>query len=310
MKIISFKNFCELHKNDTISNTNVQIESNVEKYGDRCYFFDGTYRTRWLNYFTIIDTNLVNLIHCHFFVYRRTLIHFLGNDTEIVIPKSIKKINAGAFCHTGTKVKSIEISEGMTEIVDCAFLDCSNLISIKIPNSVKKIGRAAFKHCSNLEKIEIPEGVTYIDDYAFRFCSKLKNITIPNSVKHIGQHAFDGIVKINSNFNANGTLRAFKGFNKDWKCRGFQYEVGKIYHQNGKIESCVNGFHACLNPLDVFYFYYGDLKYLHFAEVELSGKMDVTSGRSKVAASDIKVIREISVQEMCEIYNKMEKINC
>ncbi len=32
-------------------------------------------------------------------------------------------------------------------------------------------------------------------------------------------------------------MKAYKGFNKDMTCRGFQYEEGKEYEQDGKIEA-------------------------------------------------------------------------
>jgi hypothetical protein len=68
---------------------------------------------------------------------------------------------------------------------------------------------------------------------------------------------------------------------------------------------CKNGFHACPNPLDVFNYYSGDLSKLHFCEVELSGEMDWFG--DKYAASDIRIIRELSVKELADIYNSMEK---
>ena len=50
-------------------------------------------------------------------------------------------------------------------------------------------------------------------------------------------------------------IKGFKGFNKNLKCKGFQYEIGKTYTQNGTIKCCKNGFHFCDNPLAVFKYY-------------------------------------------------------
>lgn len=48
---------------------------------------------------------------------------------------------------------------------------------------------------------------------------------------------------------------AYKGFDKNLCCRGYQYEIGKEYHAEGDIKACNNGFHACPNPNDLFVYY-------------------------------------------------------
>ncbi len=85
-------------------------------------------------------------------------------------------------------------------------------------------------------------------------------------------------------------IKAYKGFDKDLKCRGFQYEVGKEYEQQGKIIACDNGFHACENPFDVLD-YYGNILKNRYCEVEQSGDFDKRG--NKVASSRIKVKAEI-----------------
>ena len=50
-------------------------------------------------------------------------------------------------------------------------------------------------------------------------------------------------------------VKGFKGFNKDLKCRDFQYEIGKDFEHEGRVEVCDRGFHFCENPLDVFNYY-------------------------------------------------------
>lgn len=82
---------------------------------------------------------------------------------------------------------------------------------------------------------------------------------------------------------------AYKGFNKDLTCRGFQYEVGKEYTEE-EVSICNRGFHACENPFDVLNFY-GDVLNNRFCEVEQSGQ--IKKDNNKQASSKIKVVAEI-----------------
>ena len=50
-------------------------------------------------------------------------------------------------------------------------------------------------------------------------------------------------------------INVFKGTDKDMKCRGFQYEIGKTATVGGKIECCENGLHSCEAPFDVLKYY-------------------------------------------------------
>ena len=90
-------------------------------------------------------------------------------------------------------------------------------------------------------------------------------------------------------------IKAFKAFDKDFKCRDFQYEVGKEYEEIG-IKVCAKGFHACENPFDVLDHYPlidNDGNASRFAEVEQSG--DIERDCNKVCSSRIKLKAELSL---------------
>ena len=99
-------------------------------------------------------------------------------------------------------------------------------------------------------------------------------------------------------------IKCYKGFNSKLQCRGFQYEIGKEYElsKGEKPEACSSGFHACPNPADLFGFYAPN-DGNRYCEVELSGYVD-DSESDKLAASKIKIIREVSLNEIAEAHRK------
>mgnify|MGYP001551719822 FL=1 len=89
---------------------------------------------------------------------------------------------------------------------------------------------------------------------------------------------------------------AYKGFDQNLQCRGFQYEIGKAYTHKGLVEACRKGFHACENPLDVWGYY--PVNQSRFCKVTLSGDFSRDGGDSKIAARRITVDVEIGIPQI------------
>ena len=91
-------------------------------------------------------------------------------------------------------------------------------------------------------------------------------------------------------------MKAYKGFNKNMQCRGFQYEEGKEYTTD-KADLCNSGFHACEYPLDCFGYYAPADSEYH--EVELDAT-DETSDDTKRVGKRIKIGARLSIAKMVE----------
>lgn len=104
-------------------------------------------------------------------------------------------------------------------------------------------------------------------------------------------------------------MKAYKGFDKNMQCLGFQFEEGKTYHED-EAELCKRGFHACENPLDVFG-YYTPGKNSIYREVELE---DVSEERNsddtKVCAKTIKIGAKLDVAGLCKAHFEYVSARC
>ena len=87
-------------------------------------------------------------------------------------------------------------------------------------------------------------------------------------------------------------MKAFKGFDKSLRCRGFQYEVGKEY-QEQEAALCRKGFHACENPLDTFRYYPPTESRYCLVDIDDNGQRN--SDDSKVCGKKIKIGEEIGL---------------
>lgn len=211
-----------------------------------------------------------------FKIENNVLVEYNGDGGDVVIPDSVKEI--GSY----------------------AFYGCRGLTSINIPDSVEVIGNDAFSDCISLTSVNIPDSVTKICGWAFYCCSGLTAINIPNSVTEIGYSAFSG-TRIKRQPQGNIT---YKGFNADMTCRDFVYKEGKTYIcDDAKLCKC--GFHACINPLDCFNYYYGDDAVYH--EVILEDRTGEIERDSKVCGKKITIGRRLTLKEMAQIFNELNK---
>ncbi|OCS84660.1 leucine-rich repeat protein [Caryophanon tenue] len=136
---------------------------------------------------------------------------------KIVLPASIRKIDANAFASLGDTVIDIRALTHVEEIGEYAFSDATlltsedgllllprtlhtigiyafagtNLKKLAIHKENKSIGVGAFCQNKSLTHVTIEEGVTHIASHLFTE-STLQSVTIPGSVTHIGKHAFYG----------------------------------------------------------------------------------------------------------------------
>ena len=105
-------------------------------------------------------------------------------------------------------------------------------------------------------------------------------------------------------------MKVYKATDKDMKCRGVQYELGKTAEVEGDIELCENGLHACEMPLDVLGYYApGDGSRYFEAELE-----DVSDEKriedTKRVGKKLTLIAEIGIPGLVKAQVEYVKAQC
>lgn len=173
-----------------------------------------------------------------------------GNvNLKSVILNSNNVLNVNSVSSVfGRQVEYFTIGENITSIVEKAFSDCPNLISISvdennpnycavdgvlynkdttilyrcpvkkqgayiIPSCVTRIEVDAFRGCADLTAITLPNSLSTIGEDAFSACVGLASLSVPNSVNAIGEYAFFNIPRVLYHGNATGAPWGAKSIN-------------------------------------------------------------------------------------------------
>ena len=127
-----------------------------------------------------------------------TITNYLGDETEIVIPASLKigryecKVTTLDPYFGNERITKVTFSAGsaVTNLNAYAFAGCVSLKKVVLPDSLSGAGEYAFAGCTALTDITLSPNLTEIPAYAFSDCTALREIRIPSSVKTIGNAAF------------------------------------------------------------------------------------------------------------------------
>ena len=87
-------------------------------------------------------------------------------------------------------IKKVVIGEGVTNIGNYSFGDCSNLKEVEFSSTVTRIGKYAFYNCHALSTVVLGDAVAKIDDEAFYDCDALKRVVFGAGVNEITESAF------------------------------------------------------------------------------------------------------------------------
>ncbi len=110
---------------------------------------------------------------------------------------------------------------------------------------------------------------------------------------------------------SNETVITYKGFDQKLQCRGYQFEIGKTFKHEGKVEACGSGFHACECPFDVFGYY--SPANSRYAVTESFGAIDrEEDGDTKIASASITITAELTLPQFIQrgidwIWSKVDK---
>ena len=97
-------------------------------------------------------------------------------------------------------------------------------------------------------------------------------------------------------------MKGYKVFEPDWTCRGFQYEVGETYEEDVTPSCCNMGFHFCTELNECFNYYSFDPNN-KVAEIEALGEIDAEANGNICCTNKIKIVREISWEEVLKKVN-------
>lgn len=124
---------------------------------------------------------------------------YINGYKKVVIIKNGKdsdgKIMTSAPLTHKNSITSVVIRDGVVNIGQSLFQDCTKLQKVDMPDSVTSIHANAFKNCTSLTSVGISKNVTFIDHAAFENCG-ITSISVPGTVQSLGQYVFNNCTNL------------------------------------------------------------------------------------------------------------------
>ena len=114
----------------------------------------------------------------------------IDNAKCVLLPQTIKTI--GKYAFSNSAINSVYFNEGLTEIDEGAFWNCTNLEFVSFPDSLEKINSSSFADCSMLKEVVFGENMELVDTKSFENCLNLSVVRFDNANTQIEEDAFAG----------------------------------------------------------------------------------------------------------------------
>ncbi len=129
----------------------------------------------------------------------RTLVAYKGLGGDVVIPDDEGILYIGPFAFSLYLDDEDYLQKLPSDDIYANRIALGNdtVTSVKIPNGVMEIQQTAFYNCTALKTVELPETIQFIRQYAFMGDTSLQKINLSKDVEVIGASAFEGCTKLN-----------------------------------------------------------------------------------------------------------------
>lgn len=129
---------------------------------------------------------------------------------QVVLPESLTQLGDSIFAYT--RLASVNVPSGVTEIPDGCFMGCYRLshidlppqtvsigdfafkgcgiVSMTFPSTVRSLGKGCIRDCIELTDFQYPENITDMDRAFFEGCVSLKRVGLPSGMTRLPVGAF------------------------------------------------------------------------------------------------------------------------
>lgn len=140
----------------------------------------------------------------------------------LILPDAVQRIGESAFQQTN--ISSVSFPQGLLEINNYSFTDCSSLTGdLLFPDSVERIGVRAFFFTNFNGRLHLPDNLTYLGEFAFYHAGHfLGDLILPEKLTSLGGWAFQ-----ETRFDGRLVLNNCTTFEGHWNFRqcGFSGEL-------------------------------------------------------------------------------------